>query len=839
MPHNFTKLILLITLILAMPGNSQNSRKIPGASDPSKAKIGDYIELDKSIRNDIYGTIDFPNADLKDIIKAISKMSGKNFILDRKIDNRKITILSPEKVTKQEAYNAFLSALYANDLTVVSLGKFLKIIEVKSALQSNTRVFVGEYVPASEEIVTVLYSLKNIDAEQAQRNLTELVPRTGRIDDFPETNTLVMTDTGINLRRLISIIKHMDTPGHQDQLTTIKINNGSAKEIASLIDEILEAQSGGSSRVSTRRRRGEQKKTRGGGIITKIVPDERTNSLVVLANGRGIQELRDLIRKLDTSNVSGGGNIHVYYCKNSVAEDLAETINKLISGVSSTRDQTNRSGARNTRSSPLSRITTRNSRPSNNRKGAISLQGNVKVEADKATNSLVIVASGSDYASLKRVLEKLDLPRRQVYVETTIMELNVGDNQKFGISVNIADDNLPSIGGLNPANGGSSITQLLTPGGLSGLAAGFTAGKIVKFDLPNGTSVDINSVVGLVNFIQDANLGQILHQPQILTSDNEDAQISVTKKIKTLTTTTTGTGSSTPVTTETPETNEVKIRLKITPRLSRTSDLVRLKIEQDVDTFARALVAAGQIDVTVRAAETSVVVRDGDTVVIGGLQTEEVEDSRSKVPLLGDLPLIGWLFKGKVSSVKKSNLIIFLTPYIINEYSDIIRLTERKIDQRLKQSSKLKDPSDHLHHRVLDIRKTLRKSDKNLGWGPSPEDGTPIEDIDDLNELPVEGVEFNESTEEEFQNEVEAPVAVEDSSEYVPGLNEIINSDFIDEEEIVEDNGIPSPSELNPDPPQTANADPPPVVEETLIEATEQPSFDTPSDSGVSFEQGE
>ncbi|MEZ4816261.1 MAG: secretin N-terminal domain-containing protein [Bdellovibrionota bacterium] len=266
-----------------------------------KLNMGSYVELDESLKNQPFeGTIDYPDAELTEIVNAISKLAQKNFILDSSLKGKRVTIISPQKVTKEEAYNVFLTALYMNGLTLVSSGKFLRVIPSREAPKSNVRVFYGDFVPASDEIVTLVFPLKNISSEDMPRIFQDLLPRTGNILVYPETNSVVMTDSGLNLRRMISILKSVDVPGSQPKLENIPINYASAKDIAKLIDEILEAQTGRttSRRVSSRNQK--EKKIQGGGVITKIVPDDRTNSLVVLANGKGIEQLRSLVAKLDT-----------------------------------------------------------------------------------------------------------------------------------------------------------------------------------------------------------------------------------------------------------------------------------------------------------------------------------------------------------------------------------------------------------------------------------------------------------------------------------------------------------------------------------------------------------
>jgi general secretion pathway protein D len=719
-------------LLLSIHAGAQSTRPTPGAQlgastpmDPAQfavSQLGDYVELDASIKNEMYGTIDFPNAELKDIIMAISKLAKKNFILDRKIENRRITILSPEPVTKQEAYNAFLSALYMNDLTIVSEGRFLKVIDVKTALQSNIRVFMGDFAPNTAEVITVLYPLQFLNAEDIQRYLTDLVPRSGRIAAYPNTNTLVMTDTGFNLRRVIQIVKSIDVPGHEDQLENIPIQYASAKDVAKLVDEILEAQSGSGPTPRNRAAaRQAQRKTRGGGIITKIVPDERTNSLVVLANGRGIQELKDLIKHLDTPHAAGGGNIHIYFCKNAVAEEIAATINSLISSNQQTRaQQPNQPNIPNPRILPIDRRL-----QAGGGDEGVRFEGNLRVTADKATNSLVVVGSASDFAALRTVLEKLDIPRRQVYVEATIMELNLDKTSQFTIGVNAAAPGIAQVGGFNPTAPSVDFTSLVTsPGGLNGLVAGFASSKTYDLRGPDGNIIGkIPSVMGLIKALVDTTQGQILHQPQILTSDNQEAEIKVTSRISTVTEQQTATSAGT-LTTQQINKENVEISLKLTPQLGEGSDLIRLKVEQMVDDFIPSSVR-GQIDTTNRRATTNVVVRDGDTIVVGGLQKETVSDRKSRIPVLGDLPIIGKLFGGTDNRSSRSVLVLFITPRIINDYSDLMQITSEKLDTRLDLGKAAKDPEDRLRSQVQKVKATVEENSKRpppRSWSFQPKE---------------------------------------------------------------------------------------------------------------------
>ena len=693
-------------------GNASNEEQYDSA-----LKLGAYVELDESIKNEMHGTINFPNGELKDIVQAISKMANKNFILDRKIENRRITIINPTPVTKQEAYNAFLSALYMNDLTIVPMGRFLKIIEAKNAIQSNTRVFMGDYAPASEEVVTVLYPLKNLNADDIQRFVTDLVPRNGRIAAYPNTNTLVMTDTGLNLRRVIAILKSIDIPGHQDQLESIRVRHADAKGLAKLIDEILSAQSG-ANRPGIASRSGPQR-TRGGGLISKIVPDDRTNSLVVLANGRGIEELKQLINKLDSADSAGGGNIHIYSCKNAVADELATTINGLVSSTT----KPGSSGGGGGGYTPPPGMSPIGGAGNSTGGGGVRFEGNVKVTADKATNSLVVVASGSDFAALKVILDRLDKARRQVFVEATIMELSITNADTFNISTNIAGPSAARLGGFIPD--GADITALATsPTALTGIVAGISSGATYQyFDPVAKANYSLKTVTALIRALATSKQGQILHQPQILTSDNQEAEIKIVNKVPVVSTTVTQ--GATTSSSESISKEDVKIGLKITPQIGEDNDLVKLKVDQSVDDFVPFTTPGHSIvpNVTQRSATTTVVVRDSDTAVIGGLQRSSVSDEKNKFPLLGDIPVLGWLFKGSTSQTIRTNLVLFLTPHIINEYSDLMRITGTSLEQRKKLAKTLYDPKDE----NADYAKQLEAKNKAdlqkptpKGWGFRP-----------------------------------------------------------------------------------------------------------------------
>lgn len=688
-----------------------------------KLNMGSYVELDDSLKNEPFeGTIDYPDAELTEILNAISKLAQKNFILDSSLKGKRITILSPQKVTKEEAYNVFLTALYMNGLTLVSSGKFLRVIPSREAPKSNVRVFYGDFVPASDEIVTLVFPLKNISSEDMPRIFQDLLPRTGNILVYPETNSVVMTDSGLNLRRMISILKSVDVPGSQPKLENIPINYASAKDIAKLIDEILEAQTGGTAARRPTARNQREKKIQGGGVITKIVPDDRTNSLVVLANGKGIEQLRSLVAKLDTPNASNSGNIHIYFIKNAVAEELAATLNNLLGSGGSTSSAPARDTPVPTNPRvPVAAAPTRATNVGASLAG-VALEGQIKVVADKPTNSLVVRASAANYGALKKILERLDIPRRQVNVEATIMEIRITEKDVLNVAANIAVPGQATAGGFIPTTMDPKLfaAAVASPAALNGLIAGLPLGRDVTVTNPADPSknITIKSFIGLIQAIQGLSLGQILQQPNILTSDNEPGTVNITEKIKVIGKTTTQFVQDQAVTTQETDTVPVELELKVTPQIGADNELVKLKVEQTMEDFNKSVNAPNQIDTVRRRATTVVVVRDGDTVVIGGLEKNDVKAQKSKVPLLGDLPIIGTLFRGSDTEKTRSNLMLFLTPKIIDDNDRLLEFTQQQLQRRREVGKEAYDPKDF--HRK-DVSKLLKDTDERLkgkrSWG--------------------------------------------------------------------------------------------------------------------------
>jgi general secretion pathway protein D len=633
------------------------------------------LALPEAIKNTYVESFDYPDAKIEDLVQVISKMTGKNFILDPKVRGQ-ISIIGPTKVTVQDAYYAFLTALEMNNLTIVPEGKYLKIVTSRNALKSPIPVYGGDYSPPSANYITRLYPLVYIDAENVRREFATMITPAGKIVAYEPTNSLIITDTGSNIQRLITILELLDVPGFQERMEVIPIQNASAADIASLIDTILEQ--GFGAREGQTRTRGTTvtaKKTSGGGVISKIIADDRTNSLIVLANDKGLEELKGILAKLDTGEASSqSGNIHVYYCQYANSEELSKTLSSVISSIRTTGSRA-RSGIR---PRPAAGGTTPEPQA--------VFEGDIKITSDKPTNALVITANRNDFESLQRVLAQLDVPRNQVFVEAVFLEVEVGKGTKWDLSTNVSTDEVPRVTGFVPDTGGLGAFLSRKPetalSGLSGFVLGFTAGKKVNLNV-GGQTVTIGSIQALLKFIESFDYTNVLSRPNLLAMDNQEASINITDSIPTSAgSTITGTGLQQSNIT----TTKTGIQLKITPQINAATGYVRLQLAQSVSEPSNRSVPSGLQNVSTgvssREATTTVVVKDSDTVVIGGLMRDKESDANQKVPLIGDLPILGWLFKSAQPSLRRTNLLMFITPHVIYGENDSRRLRQSLLMER-------------------------------------------------------------------------------------------------------------------------------------------------------------
>lgn len=668
----------------AEPPRSGAIKSAKGDMDFAKANPEDITN--ENFPN-LIESFDYPNADIAEIVKAISKLTGKNFILEKGVSG-KISIIAPSQITVAEAYKAFLTALAMNGFTVVPSGNFLKIRSIQNAAKESIDTYAGSYFPNMDQLITRIIKLKYINADEVQKTLRPIINQSGDITPYAPTNSLIVTDLGSNVERITNIINQLDVPGFEEKLVVMPIRHARAKDIADLIDQIINKGDKRTSQFGTSipRFRTTTPQSTGAGSgaanYSLVIPDLRTNSIIVVGNDAGITRIRELVQKLDFRiRPEDGGGVYVYYVRYGEAEKIANVLNGIATESTKSKTQTaapSAPGAPGMGAAPAT-------------PAQAVFGGDVKVAFDKENNSLVITASKQDYEIVRTILTKIDIPRDQVFVKAVIMEMNAGTTNNWGINYYKFTD-----GGGRAGFASTKIADLMNPLNDQGLTLGFGDSEKVTVDV-DGNSVEVPSLLALIQFIKKNNGGNILSEPQITAIDNEEAMIEVGENVPV----SSSTSNSTTGTTTSIERQDLTLKLKLTPYISPDTDSVRMKIDQKVKQLSTSTnigaknLAENAVAYSTRAIETNIVVNSNDTAVLGGLMQDQESEEITKVPVLGDIPIIGWLFKAKSTRKEKRNLIVFITPKIIRNSQDNADLVNTKLDERvdfIQQHMKGRDP---------------------------------------------------------------------------------------------------------------------------------------------------
>jgi general secretion pathway protein D len=688
---------LLLSACLALPGSPLSAQE--------EAEPGGQAMI----------TMDFQDVELPVLVKFISELTGKNFILDEKVKGKRVTIISPTKITKDEAYRVFESILDIKGLTTVPSGRIIKILPVKDATTQNLETVVGkERLALSDSVLTRLIPLQYVNSEEMVNILKPLMSRESQIDAYGPTNTLILTDTSSNIARLMRILKELDVEADEMIMAVLPLEYASAEILAGQLQEILEtlnspgSAAGVSSGVqrrppgSPRVTPGRPSGTQGSGFSGKILADDRTNSLVILATISQLKKIRELVQKLDYDTPRAYGNINVYYLEYSNAEDMAKVLTDLVSGAQSTTGN-GKKGAAGAAAAPVSAAA----------RTMASFESEVSITADASTNSLIVVAFPRDYQTIRNVIQKLDIRRKQVYVEAVIMEISptflqdIGFEFRGGIPLQSGDQvDQVLMGGTNFGLGADDLF-----GSFAGLAAGTAAGADttlfpmqlgsrqglnlgavfdqIKIPIGDGKELAIPAQMFLLHALQRTTKSNILSTPHLIAIDNEESEIVVGKNVPFIT----STSQSTVSTVQNIQRENVGITLRFTPQITE-GDYIQLELYQEISALIDSPVGQDVNTVgpttSTRKATNVVLVRDGQTIVVGGLMEDRINTVKNKVPWVGDIPVIGWLFRYDTEKVDKSNLLIFLTPTIIREDQDVQRLFEEKKRKMLEYKKKYK-----------------------------------------------------------------------------------------------------------------------------------------------------
>lgn len=639
----------------------------------SKSKVAP-INIDNETAEgskDLVTDFNFPDADILDIAKTLGKLTGKNFILDKDVKG-KITIISNSAISVGEAWKVFLTALDINGFALIPSGKYLRIARQRDARDKQLKTYTGDFSPDTDALITRVFSLKYITAEEVARTFRSFMPANSRIIPYEQTNTIIVTDTGSNISKLSKMLDILDVEGYDAGIEVVPVKYASAAELSKLIDALIPGTSGGTGAPGGAPRFGggglggkfSARRTKEGGIINTIIADERTNTLIVHANTKGADQVRELVAKLDQKipTSTGGGKVHVVYLQFADAEQIANTLNNFSTQSGPKTGAAAGGTGTGTGSNPVA---------------ASLFEGSIRISPDKATNSLVITASPSDFVTVQRVINRLDIPREQVYVEVIVME--VGISKGFDFSANVVST--PSL--LGSITNKDDLTGLFTnPLGSNGTIIGFPLGSPTSITIGNQTAT-VSSVMGLIKFIQRNTNTNILATPQIVALDNTEATFESSEKIPVSSGSTfvPNVGSQQNITKE-----PVTLSIKIKPQINKITNFVKLEVLAKLGEIQSGNVPPALASQTFasqeRTAQTTVVVGDSDSIVLGGLIRDKNEQVVTKVPLLGDIPLLGWLFKSKSVTATKTNLLIFMTPHIIRQYDKIRAVLDRKLKER-------------------------------------------------------------------------------------------------------------------------------------------------------------
>ncbi len=670
---------------------------------------------------DMIESFDYPNADIADIVKAISELTGKNFIVDPQVRG-KITIIAPSRITVAEAYKAFLSALAINGLAVVPGDGFYKIKQARAAQRDNIDTFSGAYYPSSDQMITRIIKLKYISADEVNKQLRILTSTNGELVPYTPTNSLIVSDYGANMDRIQKILDQLDVQGFEEQLEVMRVRYARAKDIADLVDQIIN--------------KGEKKNQFGGGVprfrpagspdvgggsgaevYNLVVPDERTNSIIVVGNKAGIEKIRKLVSRLDyPMRPDEQGGFNVYYLRHAEAEPIANVLNG-IAGESKKAQEAAAAKQTPALGGPTGQVQVGPA-------ATAVFGGEVKISADKNTNSLIIVASKQDYDTIKVLLQKIDIPRDQVFIKSIIMEMNSGVSNSWGIDYYKFAADTNGVGRIG-FRGSKDLSSIISPAGDQGAILGFGSGGLVDLDLGTLGKFKVTSLTGLIKLLKANTNSNILSTPQIMALDNEESLIEVGAKVPVALAPSTTTGG---ITTNNVERQNVTTKLTITPYISPDTDTVQMKIDQEVNDLQDVPIAASElaknaIATSTRKIKTQIVVNSGDTAVLGGLMKDDDRDAVAKVPILGDIPILGWLFKSQSKSRNKNNLVVFITPKIVRNPAQNAAIVDEKINERIEfiqQNMNGRDP----HGKSID---TLPRKKTSAGDIPGGSEEPAIE----------------------------------------------------------------------------------------------------------------
>lgn len=570
-----------------------------------------------------YVTIDFNDVDINLFIKYISELTRKNFVVDREVKG-KVTIISPTRISEDDAYRVFESVLEVNGFAAVPSGSVIKIVPSVQARSKNVDTLrEGDRTSTDDKVVTRIVPLRHGNADEVKTLLTPLISKTSVLISHAASGMLIITDYASNLGRLMEIIKAIDVPSEAEEVAIIPLQFASAEGVAKSIGQLFTATVQKGARQQT----------------VKVVPFERTNALIVFAPKGVMQRVRDLVADLDAEVPRGEGNIRVIYLQHANAEEMVKVLMNLPGDKGGQA-----SGDKGASAAPA---------------GAPAISKDIKIVADLETNSLIITGPREEYEAVEGVIKKLDIPRRMVYLEALIMEVQVNKDFKIGVEWGGSGTYNDETGTLFGGFSGNANEPY-------GVIRGMSANPAV---LPPGFALGVLQKGIEIGGVTFPNLGAVVNAYK----------------------------------------NDDDVNVIATPQINQ-ADVVRLEINVEVIKLKGSELTTTPSTFT-RTADTTVVVHNEETVVIGGMIGQDTTASNYKVPVLGDVPLLGWLFKSHGDTQRKTNLYIFITPRIVENPAELAALYHKKRDDVEKVHKNPGDVADQFFHPTANPAQSVSLSD--------------------------------------------------------------------------------------------------------------------------------
>jgi general secretion pathway protein D len=566
---------------------------------------------------------DFEDANLRTVIQAVAEFSGKNFLVDPRVQG-KVTVVAPTPLTEEQAYKVFQAVLEVNGFVTVEADGATKIVPAEEGKIRNTNVFDEAPGANNDDIQTRVLHLTYVNPERLVPILRPLVPAYGHMAADSESSSLIITDRAANIERLVSIVGRLDRPAETGEVEVIPLVHASSEEMSELLGRLYPAEAG----------------------ALTVMNDARTNSLIVKADVATREEIKNITRELDMP-ADRTGDTNVIFLNNADAENIVEVLQNMVG--------------------------------SNNGQGE-RISTNAEIMADPDTNAVIVHASKSEFNTIRQVIENLDVRRLQVYVEALIAEVSTDFAREFGLQLMTAEGlesgNTGFVGGSSFDVGTSIQSAILNPLATgAGLSVGFIDGTVT---LPDGT--EVVNLAGLARALDTQSNANILSTPNLLTMDNQEAEIVVGQNVPFVTGAFSQISSGTAVENpfQTIERRDVGLTLRIKPQITEGS-AIKMEIYQEVSSVAQRG-EARDIVTNTRSLQTTVVAENDRMIVLGGLIQDDIAQNRQKIPLLGDIPILGNLFSYRRNTRNKTNLLIFLRPKIIRVSGDMDEPTRKKYE---------------------------------------------------------------------------------------------------------------------------------------------------------------